>query len=228
MKRSAFAAMLLVLDGLTGLPALAEGWVGSWATSQQIPEPHNALAPDALNDATLRQIVHLSAGGKTLRVHLSNAFGTEELHIDAVHVAKPLSPAAAAVDQKSDLGADFPGGRDDVYHPCWRRVPVPIRAAFAAAPRFRCGHHACISEPPPRSRPAIRARARPPISRTAHRSPPPICRTPPKSNTGSTSPASMCPQRDAPPSWHWAIPSPMAAARRPMAMTAGRTIWRGG
>lgn len=50
-------------------------WVGSWAASQQIPESGNALDPNDLHDATLRQIVHLSVGGKTLRVHLSNAFG---------------------------------------------------------------------------------------------------------------------------------------------------------
>jgi len=26
-------------------------WVGSWATSQQIPEPQNSLAPEDLRDA---------------------------------------------------------------------------------------------------------------------------------------------------------------------------------
>src|ERR1700748_3302187 len=71
--------------------------VGSWAASQQIPEPQNALAPDDLRDATLRQIVHLSIGGTTLRVHLSNAFGTAPLHVSSVHIAKPLSPAGVKI-----------------------------------------------------------------------------------------------------------------------------------
>ncbi len=70
-------------------------WVGSWASSQQIPEPNNALAPDDLRDATLRQIVHLTVGGKELRVRLSNAFGTEPLHITSAHIARPLSPSVA-------------------------------------------------------------------------------------------------------------------------------------
>src|SRR5256885_15674093 len=50
-------------------------WVGSWAASQQLAEPKNSLAADDLTDVTLRQIVHLSIGGRELRVHLSNRFG---------------------------------------------------------------------------------------------------------------------------------------------------------
>src|SRR5579859_2144664 len=73
-------------------------WAGSWATSQQIPEPQNALAPDDLRDATLRQIVHLSVGGRTLRVHLSNAFGNMPLHLTTVHIARPVSTSSSAID----------------------------------------------------------------------------------------------------------------------------------
>src|SRR5262249_12031950 len=47
--------------------AFAERWVGAWATTQQIPEPDNALAPEDLHDATLRQIVHTTLGGTLLR-----------------------------------------------------------------------------------------------------------------------------------------------------------------
>ena len=39
-------------------------WIGSWAASQQIPEPQNAVSADDLRDGTLRQIVHLSLGGQ--------------------------------------------------------------------------------------------------------------------------------------------------------------------
>src|SRR5579863_4425239 len=76
----------------------SENWVGSWATAQQIPEPQNALASDDLRDATLRQIVHLSLGGPTLRVHLSNAFGIAPLHLSSVHIARPLSASSAQID----------------------------------------------------------------------------------------------------------------------------------
>jgi hypothetical protein len=33
-------------------------WVGSWAASQQLVEPSNALNLDDLRDGTIRQIVH--------------------------------------------------------------------------------------------------------------------------------------------------------------------------
>src|SRR5580658_2348794 len=82
--------------------AKGDTWVSSWGTSQQIPEPQNALPVDDLRDATVRQIVHLSLGGSALRVHLSNAFGTTPLHFTSVHIAHPTSPAAAAIDPASD------------------------------------------------------------------------------------------------------------------------------
>ncbi|MEO8115674.1 MAG: SGNH/GDSL hydrolase family protein, partial [Phenylobacterium sp.] len=64
-------------------PPAPQVWVGSWAASQQIPEPRNALAPEDLRDATLRQVVRLTRGGGTIRVRLSNAFGTAPLRVTA-------------------------------------------------------------------------------------------------------------------------------------------------
>jgi len=98
-------------------------WVGSWATSQQIPEPQNSLAPDELRDATLRQIVHLSIGGAKLRVHISNVFGTSPLHFTSVHIAKPVSPASARIDEASDKALSFSGSRD---------VTVPAGAEYVS------------------------------------------------------------------------------------------------
>ena len=102
------AATLATLLWLIPLAATAAEpiWIGSWASSQQIPEPANALPPAALEDATLRQIVHLSQGGQRLRVRLSNAFGTEPLHITGVHIAKPMSPASPALRAGTDTDGD--------------------------------------------------------------------------------------------------------------------------
>jgi lysophospholipase L1-like esterase len=87
-------------------------WVGSWAASQQIPETANLLDSELLRDATLRQIVHLSVGGSELRVRVSNAFGTQPLHLMAVHVARPVSVAGAAIDAASDKAVTFDGAAD--------------------------------------------------------------------------------------------------------------------
>ncbi len=116
--------LLLVVVALQSAVAQSN-WVGSWATSQQIPEPHNALATDDLRDGTLRQIVHLSVGGSAFRVHLSNAFGTAPLHIASVHIAKPLSPAAAKIDPASDKTLTFDGSPD---------VTIPAGAEYVSDP----------------------------------------------------------------------------------------------
>jgi lysophospholipase L1-like esterase len=111
-KKISVAALVLafVTSGALSAHAQSAGnWVGTWATSQQLPEPQNSLDPAQLNDATLRQIVHLSVGGTTLRVHISNAFGFLPLTLASVHVARPLSPASAAIDPSSDKPLTFDG-----------------------------------------------------------------------------------------------------------------------
>jgi lysophospholipase L1-like esterase len=98
-------------------------WVASWGTSQQIPEPQNALPPDELRDATVRQIFHLSVGGPALRVHLSNAFGTEALHFTSVHIARAVSASSPAIEVSSDRALLFAGAAD---------VTVPPGAEFVS------------------------------------------------------------------------------------------------
>ncbi|MGN6122576.1 MAG: SGNH/GDSL hydrolase family protein [Sphingomonas oligoaromativorans] len=124
MIRTACVAALLAL---TPLPAIAAPphWVGSWAASQQVPEPQNALAPADLHDATLRQVVRLSAGGNRIRLRLSNAFGTQPLVIDNVHVAHALSPAGARIDPASDRQVTFNG---------LASVTIPAGASYLSDP----------------------------------------------------------------------------------------------
>lgn len=92
-------------------------WVTSWGASQQVPEPQNALPTDDLRDTTVRQIFHLSVGGPALRVHVSNAFGTEALHLTSVHIARPLSPSSSGIDPASDRPLTFAGDNDVTVPP---------------------------------------------------------------------------------------------------------------
>ena len=114
LRAWAFAAVLSCCVAAEALPAA--NWVGSWASSQQVPEARNALDPADLTDATLRQIVHLTIVGKELRVRLSNAFGTEPLHIGAAHIALPLSRSTGSIDASTDKALTF-SGRPDVTIP---------------------------------------------------------------------------------------------------------------
>jgi lysophospholipase L1-like esterase len=120
-----FFLTLAILKIVAQVSGAQGNWVGSWAASQQIPEPANSLAPDDLRDATLRQIVHLSIGGPTLRVHLSNVFGTEPLHFAAVHIAKPLPAAASRINPATDKALTFSGNPD---------VIVPAGAEYISDP----------------------------------------------------------------------------------------------
>jgi lysophospholipase L1-like esterase len=100
-------------------------WVATWAASQQIPEPHNALPPEDMRDTTMRQIVHLSIGGSTVRVHISNAFGTEPLHFTSVHIARAISASSSRIAPASENALTFGGSTD---------VTVPAGAEYVSDP----------------------------------------------------------------------------------------------
>ena len=127
------AVLLALASDVSAQRGAAKGdaWVSSWGTSQQIPEPQNALPIDDLRDATVRQIVHLSLGGSALRVHLSNAFGTTPLHFTSVHIAHPTSPAAAAIDPASDRALTFAGNPDVTIPPGAEYVSDPVEMHVA-------------------------------------------------------------------------------------------------
>jgi lysophospholipase L1-like esterase len=117
--------LLLALATTASAQSTTQIWLGSWAASQQIPEPRNALPADDLRDATVRQIVRLSVGGTTLRLHLSNAFGTESLKFTSVHIARPISNASSAIDPASDKALTFSGATE---------VIVPAGASWISDP----------------------------------------------------------------------------------------------
>lgn len=124
------AAISLSLANLAASPSAR--WIGAWASAQQIPEPNNALPAEDLTDATLRQVVRLSAGGPQIRIRLSNAFGTEPLRFDSVHVARPRTPGAPQIDPATDRAVTF-GGRPEVVVPAGADylsdpVALPVQA----------------------------------------------------------------------------------------------------
>jgi len=131
-----------------GAASSSQVWVATWGTSQQIPEPQNALPPDDVRDATLRQIFHLSVGGTALRVHVSNAFGTEAWHLTAVHIARPLSTSAPSIDPASDRPLTFSGKVDVVIPPGAEFVSDPINLAIAPLSDLAVTFH--VDVPPAR------------------------------------------------------------------------------
>jgi lysophospholipase L1-like esterase len=131
-------------------------WVASWGASQQIPEPQNALPTDDLRDTTLRQIVHLSLGGPTIRVHISNAFGTDALRLTSAHIARPTpsspSTSPGSIDPVTDKPLTFAGNpdllippgaellSDPIDYPVAPLSDLAITLHFSAPPARQTGH----------------------------------------------------------------------------------------
>ena len=132
-------------------------WVATWGSSQQIPEPQNELPSDDLRDATLRQIFHLSVGGSALRVHLSNAFGTADLHFTSVHIARPLSTSSPSIDPATDKQLTFAGKPDVIVPPGAEFISDPLSTKVASLSDLAVTFH--LDNPPARqtSHPGSRA-----------------------------------------------------------------------
>jgi lysophospholipase L1-like esterase len=84
------AWLIIILAALTscGTPTFAADryWVTTWGCGPQLTEPNN-LPPAPLANSTLRQFVHVTLGGKHLRVRFSNTYGTYSVSINSAHIA---------------------------------------------------------------------------------------------------------------------------------------------
>ncbi len=95
MRKLVAAASLLFLSTLFAsrdAGAQRHGWLGTWTTANFEMPPANAASLRQTTHlgqelVTLRQVVHLSQGGRMVRVRFSNEFGTAPLTISAAHVA---------------------------------------------------------------------------------------------------------------------------------------------
>jgi peptidoglycan/xylan/chitin deacetylase (PgdA/CDA1 family) len=127
------ASVALAGAGIAATPG--ERWVAAWATSQQIPEPRNALPAEDLKDATLRQIVRLQLGGTRLRVRFSNAFGTAPLTIDAATIAKALDPASPRIGAATAVTIHLPDApAQQTSHPGSRATSYYLHGNQVGAP----------------------------------------------------------------------------------------------
>ena len=100
-------------------------WIASWTSAQQIPEPQNTLPASALEDITIRQVFRLSAGGTSVRIHLTNAFGTDDLQVTSAHIAKPVASGSSAIQPATDAMLTFAGSG---------QVTIPPGAEFLSDP----------------------------------------------------------------------------------------------
>jgi len=85
------AFMFIALAGQSASASpVRSAWVPTWYASPE-PSPNSNAS---LNNQTVREIVHISAGGKQVRIRLSNAFGSQPVHFDHVSIARRATGSA--------------------------------------------------------------------------------------------------------------------------------------
>ena len=82
--------------------APAPNWTGTWAIAQTRDNSGKTFT-----DCTLRQIVRISVGSKSVRLKLSNLFGMQPLRVEDVHLA--LRRSGSAIVGSSDHQLRFEG-----------------------------------------------------------------------------------------------------------------------
>jgi lysophospholipase L1-like esterase len=117
-----WAALLTVLSfgSAPQTAGAADGhWVGTWGCGPQLTEPGN-LPPAPLANSTLRQFVHVTLGGKQLRVRFSNAYGTNSVTMNSAHVALAAGAGSAGsgnINTVTDKALAFRGAASATIPP---------------------------------------------------------------------------------------------------------------
>lgn len=115
-QRRALLGALLSLPLAFGLfgcggndSATTTKWAASWYGAPQLYDepPLNGKPAKSFQNQTVRQIMTVSAGGTSLRVRVSNLYGTATLNIAGMRVAK--STTGSSIDAASDKGVTFNG-----------------------------------------------------------------------------------------------------------------------
>ena len=152
MRLGRAIAVILAAGALTGAarsprnapPAPpAHHWIASWGTSQLPLDPKDAL-PAVKGDrgATVRQRVRVAAGGGTIRLRFSNAFGGQPLAIGRARVA--AGGRAAPLTFAGRTAAEIPAGAelysDPVTLPVAARGDLTVTAYLPRLPDRGTGH----------------------------------------------------------------------------------------
>ncbi len=104
-----FAFIFSLSNGITkaSQPGPQEKWVGTWGTAEQLVERYNMPPAPGLSYNTLRQIVHVSIGGKRLRVWFSNKYSTKPVTMNQVRIA--VSDGNSSINPATDKELLFDG-----------------------------------------------------------------------------------------------------------------------
>jgi lysophospholipase L1-like esterase len=109
---SAFVLSFAIASACPAQTAPHPQWNGTWASSPMLAVSGFAVHP--FSATTLREVVHVSAGGSQVRVRFTNAYGLDHLIIRDAHVA--LSAGGSAIQPGTDHALAF-GGANTISIP---------------------------------------------------------------------------------------------------------------
>jgi len=110
-----YAVKMLSLLGYDVPEVLSTKWVGTWSTAPQLVETNNNPPSPGLSNNTIRQIVHVSIGGNTLRMRFTNEFSSNPVTMNSVHIA--VSTGSDTIDPATDKSLLFNGDTSVTIQP---------------------------------------------------------------------------------------------------------------
>ena len=108
-----------VLTAIVCAPANAgKHWVATWATAEQVVEPHNCPPAPGLENNSIRQIVQTSISGKEVRVKFSNEFSQGPVTINAAEIAHAATAGASSdIVAGTEVSLTFNGSKSVTIKP---------------------------------------------------------------------------------------------------------------
>jgi lysophospholipase L1-like esterase len=105
-------------------------WVATWSTSPapQLTDEQMRSGHLEFSNQTLREIVHTTIGGETVRVRLSNIFGKESVDIGAAHLA--ARSKGAEISPETDRPLTFSGRSSTTIPPNAIVFSDPVKLAL--------------------------------------------------------------------------------------------------
>lgn len=112
--RKQFLSLAFVAVASMSVAQTKDIWTGTWATAVEFTGPGD-MPKQSLSNRSLREIIHVSLGGETLRMQLSNIHSKTPVEIKSVFIANPTD--SCDIDAKSARYLTFKGKKSVTIAP---------------------------------------------------------------------------------------------------------------
>lgn len=108
MKKKTFFLLIMCLMGMNRISFAQQTWKGTWATAVEWTGKGD-MPKESLSNRSCRQIVHVSFGGKELRLKLSNEMSKTPVDIKSVYIADTDADSNWLIKDKTAKYLSFGG-----------------------------------------------------------------------------------------------------------------------